>query len=156
MHKEQRDIYECKHSPNKSANKWKVFFEYLLRKEKYYFRKDSSAICTKCGAHIRTPKLFRSPLLLLIYGIAVFSITIGVWWPLLKTQISVMLLWLLFVLAWVLFDRAFVAAIFAFGKWPKDVDMGNCTGKDAIWSNRRMVFGCFCGHCAMILMLTLL
>ena len=56
MHKEQRDTNECKHGPNESVNKWKVFFEYMLCKEKYYFWNDSSAICARCGAHIRTPK----------------------------------------------------------------------------------------------------
>ena len=156
MNKEQHDTNECKHGPIESANKWKVFFKHLLCKEKYYFRNDSSAICARCGAHIRTPKFFRSPLFMLIYGIAVFLITIGVWWPLLKTQISLILLLLLFVLAWVFFDRVLIAAIFTFGKWPKDEDMGNCTGKDAIWSKTRIVFGCFCSHGAMLLMMVLM
>ena len=152
MSNEQRDSNECNHRPIAFANKWKVFFTYLLHKEKYYFRKDCSAICAKCGEHIRTPKLFRSPLILLYYGITVFLIALGIFGTLLKTSIDSILLLLLFVLVWMFIDRVFVAAIFVFGKWPKDTDMGNCSGKDAIWSNRRVIFGCFCAHCAMLLM----
>ena len=146
----------CQHSPHPSANKWKAFFAYLLCKRKDYFRADSSSICTKCGAHIRTPKLYRSPWLLLIYGIAVFLITIGVFLPLLNTSVGAILLLVLFALAWLLFDRVFVAAIFAFGKWPTDEDMGNCSGKDAIWGNRRVLAGFLCADCALLLMKILL
>lgn len=151
MDNNQSFTYECEHIPLPSVGKRKAFFAYLICKERYYFRTDSSAICTKCGAHIRTPKLYRSPLLLLIYGIAVFLITIGVFLPLLRLSVNVILLFGLFALAWFLFDRVFVAMIFTFGKWPTDENMGNSSDKDAIWGNRRVLAGFFCANCAIFL-----
>ena len=156
MYKEPYDTCECEHSPNKAANKWKAFIEYLLRKEKYYWRDDSSAICAKCGAHIRTPKLFRSPWILLIYGIAVILITIGVFWPLLKIHVKFIPLLLLYILTWAFFDRAFVAAIFALGKWPKGEDTDNRSRRDAFWGNSRLIFGCVCARCTLTFMMTCL
>jgi hypothetical protein len=127
-------------------------FSYLICKERYYFRFDSSAVCAKCGAHIRTPKLYRKPLLLVIYGIAVFLITIGVWLPLVRLSANIVLLFGLYALAWLLFERVFVATIFTFGKWPTDEDVGNCSTKDAFWGKRRVLTGMLCANCALFLM----
>ena len=142
----------CNHCPQPSAGKWKSFCEYLFCREKYYSRTDSSAVCAKCSTHILTPKFYRSPLFLLIYGIAIFGITIGIFLLFLGKPGKLLQLFGLFTMAWILFDRVLVAAIFTFAKWTTDEDVGKYGRKDAIWGNRRMLFGLFCAQCAIILM----
>ena len=152
MKNEQRYICQCEHNPHPSASKWNVFWAYLIRKEKYFFRFDSSAVCGKCGAHIRTPNLYRNPLLLLIYGVAVFGITIGTFSLFLGQPGKLMLLFALFAIAWLLFDRVFVAAIFTLAKWPTDEEMGTCDEKKAIWgTHSRWMVGWFSSQCAIFL-----
>ena len=148
---EQNCICECEHSTYPSANKWKTFGVYLICKEKYYFSFDSSAICKKCGMHIRTPKLYRSPFLLLIYGVAFFLITFVSLFLLFKKPSGVILPLGLLTMALLLFDRVFVAAVFTFFNWPTDDEMGKCSGKDAIWSKTRWMLGLLCSRFAMLL-----
>jgi len=151
----QNCICECEHSPYPSANKWKTFGAYLICKEKYYFSFDSSAICKKCGAHIRTPKLYRSPYLLLIYGSAFFLITLLIILFLHESELGMLLLGII-TLALLLFDRVFLAIIFTFFKWPTDEAMGKCNGKDAIWGKRRWMLGLLCSQLAMLLICPIL
>lgn len=152
----QSYVYECEHSPHPSASKWKAFLAYLICKRKFYFRADSSAICRKCGTHIRTPRLYRSPLLLMIYCTVGILLSVAVFLPWLGQPNRTRVSFGLFCLAWLLFDRMFVAAIFAFAKWPTDKALGNCSGKDAIWSNNRLLPGLYCSLGTLLVMLSLL
>ena len=143
MYKKQDDTCECVHAPYDSTTKRKAFFEYLIRKEKYYCRKDGFAICAKCKQPIRIPKLFFNPLLLLIYGIIVFLITIGALW---FWREHILLYLLLYLLALVVFDRVFVATIFTFGKWRE----GASRRWDPFRADLRLIVGYICIQCTML------
>ena len=156
MKKEHSGVPECEHHPYPSVSKWKAFFTFLICKRKYYFRYDSSAICNKCHAHIRTPKLYRSPVLWVIYGVFSALVAYGSYLSLSVSSITAGLTIILVFAAWLLFDRVFVAALFAFAKWPTDKDMGNCSGKDAYWGNNRIMLSFMCANVALRLIIIFL
>lgn len=132
--------HKCEHHPYPSPSKWKAFLAFLFHKNYYYYRFDSSAICKKCHVHIRTPKLYRSPLLLLIYCIVGSLISVFLFWPCIyRNGVSLPMGTALLTLF--AFDRVFVALLFTFAKWPADEQMGNCSGRDAIWGKRRLIIG---------------
>ena len=152
----QNSIFECAHSPHSSITKLKEFVSYLFCKGKYYNRVDNSTICHKCHTHIRTPRLYRSPLFLLIYGLAVFGLNISILSPSLRYPGNAKLLLGLFCLSWLIFDKIFIAAIFTFGKWQTVENTYNCSKKYEFWPKHRFLLGVLCAIFSMFLIKVLM